>query len=127
MNSITIQKTLSGRGLWVSGETFPHMTQLKSMGGKWNASKKSWIFSLKKQNELLDYFNLRQTDIGSSEPIAKTKFQVLSSNTQSESQLEKIYETELETQPEKIYETELETQSEKIFVEKKKISIQSKK
>jgi hypothetical protein len=64
MDSITISKTASGKGLWVSGSTSPHKTQLKEMGGKWNPSKKSWVFSLKQQQELLDYFNLTTSEVG---------------------------------------------------------------
>lgn len=68
MDSITIEKTASGKGLWVTGQTSPHRNQLKEMGGKWNTSKKSWVFSLNKQQELLDYFKLTTDDIGQEEP-----------------------------------------------------------
>ncbi len=67
MNPIAIQKTLSGKGLWVFGQTFPHKNQLKEMGGKWNASRKSWVFQVIKLQELLDYFKLTENDVGQEE------------------------------------------------------------
>jgi len=63
--SVQIIKTKSGKGLWVCGPTIPYKDQLKSLGGKWNPSKKAWIFSLKPQQQLLDLLKLTEGDIGS--------------------------------------------------------------
>src|SRR5438045_976620 len=63
--SVQIVKTTSGKGLWVCGPTTTYKDQLKNLGGKWNGSKKAWIFSLKSQQQLLDLFQLTETDIGS--------------------------------------------------------------
>jgi hypothetical protein len=63
--SVQIIKTQSGKGLWVCGKTFSYKDQLKNLGGKWNTSKKAWIFSLEPKQQLLDLFNLTETDIGS--------------------------------------------------------------
>jgi len=60
---ITIMKTLSGKGLWVSGNTVNHKDKLKEMGGSWNSSRKSWVFSIQKQQILLDYFQLSSEQI----------------------------------------------------------------
>ena len=49
--------TKSGNGLWVCGSTQPHQAFLKSIGGKWNSSRKCWVFSLKAVEILLSYFN----------------------------------------------------------------------
>lgn len=61
---IQIIKTASGKGLWVCGDTFAHKNKLSELNGKWNASKKCWTFSLKHQKDLLDFFNLQESDIG---------------------------------------------------------------
>ena len=66
---ITIMKTLSRKGLWVTGPTMPYKDQLKALDGKWNPSRKSWILNLKYQTELLDLFQLTENDIGSETDI----------------------------------------------------------
>lgn len=60
---ITIMKTLSGKGLWVLGDTVNHKDKLKEMGGSWNSSRKSWVFPIKNQQTLLDYFQLSSEQI----------------------------------------------------------------
>lgn len=34
----------TNKGIWVSGETFPVKSQMKSMGGRWNSSNRSYFF-----------------------------------------------------------------------------------
>lgn len=38
-------RVYSAKALLVEGDTFPHRTKLKRMGGKWNRSLRGWIFS----------------------------------------------------------------------------------
>jgi hypothetical protein len=54
IKNIDLIKTKTGKGLWVCGDTKSSKDTLIAMGGKWNASKKCWIFSLKQQQQLLD-------------------------------------------------------------------------
>jgi hypothetical protein len=61
--NVYIEKTATGKGLWVCGETQPYKDKLKSMGGKWNKSKECWIFSLKEKPSLLTLFGLQEEDI----------------------------------------------------------------
>lgn len=61
---IQMLKTKSGKGLWVSGKTYSYKDQFKALGGSWNKSKQSWVFSLTKQQELLDLLKLKEEDIG---------------------------------------------------------------
>ena len=56
-----------GRGLWVQGDTREHKGKLMELGGKWNSSKKAWVFSSKKQQELLDLFGMTPNEIGQEE------------------------------------------------------------
>jgi ribonuclease HI len=60
---VQLVRTESGKGLWVQGQTKDHKEQLKAMGGKWNASKRSWVVPQSKQAALLQYFNLSESDI----------------------------------------------------------------
>lgn len=45
--SFSLKLTESGKGFWVSGDTKEHKDILKEVGGKWNSSKKAWVFSVK--------------------------------------------------------------------------------
>ncbi len=65
--SIRITKTASGKGLWVFGQTMQYKENLKGIGGSWNSSKKTWVFSLKHKQHLLNLFNLKETDISCEE------------------------------------------------------------
>ena len=38
-------RVYSAKALLVEGDTFPHRTKLKRMGGKWNRSLRGWVFS----------------------------------------------------------------------------------
>jgi hypothetical protein len=80
--NIIIEKTESGRGLWVSGETLPFKDQLKQLGGKWNSPRKSWVFSLQKKHQVLALFNLPEEAIGQAKPTEKVETPKPSSTTE---------------------------------------------
>jgi hypothetical protein len=52
---ITLTRTESGKGFWVSGQTYPHRTQFKALGGSWNKFKQAWIFNNSDQEAVLAY------------------------------------------------------------------------
>ena len=46
-HEVRIGLTDSGNGIWVCGPaTFTYKTDMISLGGKWNASRKCWVFSI---------------------------------------------------------------------------------
>lgn len=55
---VNIYWTAGKKGVWVCGQTFAHKTKLLSLGGKWNPSKKCWVFPASKQESLSEYFQL---------------------------------------------------------------------
>lgn len=63
IQDIKLVITKSGKGVWVCGNTFPHLNKLKEFGGKWNAIKNCWVFTIDKKDELLSYFKLTIEDI----------------------------------------------------------------
>lgn len=52
-NVITFDTT--GRGIKVSGDTRKHKEIIKTMGGKWNPSLKSWILTIPKGKALKQF------------------------------------------------------------------------
>jgi hypothetical protein len=53
--------TKSGKGVWVCGSTTPIKTSLKDLGGKWNVSKKCWVFTKNKLAHILDLLGLSES------------------------------------------------------------------
>lgn len=55
--------TKSGKGVWVCGSTTPIKDSLKELGGKWNASKKCWVFTKAKLPSILELLGLPESII----------------------------------------------------------------
>ena len=55
---------MSGKRVLVRDDQGYHKEKMKEMGGKWNASQKSWVCDSCKLQELLNYFKLSTDSIG---------------------------------------------------------------
>lgn len=58
LGEIHISSTETGKGIWVCGEATKNISDdLKTLKGKWNASKKCWVFTKKQLGEVVAYLN----------------------------------------------------------------------
>lgn len=54
---VRIGLTDSGKGIWVCGTaTHTYKSDMPTLGGAWNSSQKCWVFSLKRTDDLIDFF-----------------------------------------------------------------------
>jgi len=75
MTDLTVEE-YSEKALVVRGETQEHKEQLKELGGKWNARLRGgggWIFSKKKEADVMEYISSGNITAPDTKPVEKKK------------------------------------------------------